>query len=250
MRAPSRAARVTNARKDGLSDLGPSFPLSERIRRRRASRRGPPRADDARGQSRTALSTDRERRHDRWSRRLRSAVQPQHARQADQPLQHPAGADGARTCGMGEPHAARGAQAAARHPRHDLKRPAALVRQQSRHRDHGRPILPVAGDARVRCTRRPRPGGTVRRDRPTRVPRRRDPTRAALADRPRHGTTMGTCQLDLRAGPRRRRTARSRICPRTAGWDARSWLGRSDGETLPRRRPAEGRRGPALRLRP
>ena len=89
------------------------------------------------------------------------------------------------------------------------------------------------------------------RHRPAGVPGGRHPRRAAPAGRPRHRAALGARQRHLRRGRRPDRAARRRLHPRVPG---RRRSGPTavvdDDQALPRRRPAEGRRGPALRLRP
>ena len=135
-------------------------------------------------------------------------------------------------------------------PGHVLHRSAALVQRQPRHVAARRAVLAVARDARLRRPGRPRPGGAVRRHRPPRVPRGRHPHRPAPAGRHRHRTALVAGQHHLRLERRSRRPPRRRLRARPAGRRDRPGVGVGDGEALPRRRPAEGRRGPALLLRP
>ena len=138
-----------------------------------------------------------------------------------------------------------------RHPRDDLDRPAPLVHRQPRSRacsparsrsgPRRSASRPIGDEALVERF------GDIARQEYTAVG-----IRVALHP-----------QIDLATEPRwsraaadvRRRRRRSpgdgrRLHPRLPGRRARPRLGRDDDEALPRRRPPEGRRGPALRVRP
>ena len=91
------------------------------------------------------------------------------------------------------------------------------------------------------------PGRALRRHRPPGVHRRGHPRGPAPADRPRHRAALGPPAEHVRRGPRPHLAPRGRVHPRVPGRRTRRGFGRGHGQALPRRRPAAGRRGPALR---
>ena len=114
---------------------------------------------------------------------------------------------------------------------------------------HGGAVLAVARAARAG---RDRVGGArarVRRHRPPGVPRGRAPRRAAPADRP--GDRASVVPGSARRSARTPSSPRGSPPPTSAASRPKS-LGPDsvvdDDQALPRRRPAEGRRRPALRL--
>ena len=128
-------------------------------------------------------------------------------------------------------------------------RPAALVQREHRRRVRGRAFSQWPEPLGLAALGT-RAGRGVRRHRPPGVRGGRHPGRAAPADRPGHGAAVGAAVRHLRRGRRPRRRAggayiegfqRDELGPRVGG---------DHDQALPRRRPAEGRRGPALPLRP
>ena len=93
--------------------------------------------------------------------------------------------------------------------------------------------------------------GAARRRRPAGVPGRRPAHRAAPAGRPGHRAALGARQRHVRRG---RASSPGRWAPRTCAGSRVPSFGAGqrldDDQALPRRRTAEGRRGPALRVRP
>ena len=173
------------------------------------------------------------------------------ARQAPHPLQRPR----ARRPAHGGPLAQRAAGArradATRHTGHGLDRPAARVHRERRcllHRAGAfsqwpEPLgLAALRDADV--------GAPVRRHRPPGVRRGRHPRRAAPDARPRDRAAVGAAGGHVRPGPRPRHRARRRLPQGVPAGRARPGQRRVHEQALPRRRPAEGRRGRALPLRP
>ena len=223
---------------------------------RRRARRGPARPDDARGEGRPALPAhdhDRRGRHARRQRPgLRAAVgEGVRARQAHVPLEPAGGARQRardRRVAQPAPGAVRGDPP--RHPRDDRDRPPARVHRQPRHRAALGPVLAVARDPRARGDARRGAHGAARRRRPAGVPGRRPAHRAAPAGRPGHRAALGARQRHLRRGRRVDRAHGRRVRARVPGSRLRRRQRLDDDQALPRRRAAEGRRGPALRVRP
>ena len=140
---------------------------------------------------------------------------------------------------------------AARHPGHDLDRPAARVHRERRRLLHGQGVLAVARAARAwpRCAT-PTLVRAFRRHRPAGVRRGGHPGRAAPDARPRHRAAVGAAGGHVRAGPRPRHRAGRGLPQGFPAGRARTGQRRLHEQALPRRRPAEGRRGRALPLRP
>ncbi len=89
----------------------------------------------------------------------------------------------------------------------------------------------------------------VRRHRAAGVPGGRDSRRAPPDGRPRDRAALGSDHAHLRRGRGARGATRRRLHSRLPGRAARTPLRRLHDEALPRRRPAAGRRGPALPVR-
>lgn len=227
---------------------------------RRCAARGPPRGgpalpDDPGGEGRPALPLDaddeRGRHPGHRDRRLDAPLH--HARAGRGPLPHPLQPArhlrGPRDGPVAERRPGDGRGHPPRHPGHPLHRPAPHLHRQHRRVLQLRRLLRLAGGAGSGRHRRPRARPPVRRHRPPRVPRRRLPRRPAPADRPGQRTPLGPPVRHLRLGRPADGRARGGVRARPAGPKPRTRFGLRDGQALPRRRPPEGRRGPALRAR-
>ena len=142
-------------------------------------------------------------------------------------------------------------QHAARHPGHDLDRPAARVHRERRRLLHGQGVLAVARAARPRRAARRRRGAP----RSPTSPGRSTPPSASGPRCTRRSTSPPSRGGRARRAPSGRTPTSSpssawptsRASSRTI---ARAGQRRLHEQALPRRRPAEGRRGRALPLRP
>ena len=221
----------------------------------RGAGRRPAGADDARGEGRADVPPadlhERRRHAARGRRRLLTRPDRRARRRAaPQPLQHLLRARAAAARRVAQPDAAAGGVDPPGHPGHDLLRSAAQLRRQPRRELVGR-AASRTGPSRSASAR----SATRRRCASSATSRGRSTARSASTSRctrwPTSRPSRGGRGSSTRSARTRELAARlvAAYIRGFQGDELGAALGRVHDQALPRRRPAEGRRGPALRVR-